>query len=378
MAFKMPGLLKSKAFGVGAFTEINTRYDRMAENAEKYKLAAMARGQELRNELKNTKDKLKIENQHKIYVATTYGEAVADWLDFNEVLKMGATEKLEDFYTRTEEEVKKIQSAGGVPSDFVANENMYYGEQRYQDYETQYNTWKTHSDKMNNVFGESYDLLMESQKPELATKEQFGVREREGVPSLDRQVQGEGEGVKPVEEVRLKSLVSSKGTWGEDAKWMPDGQGSYFVEPTGNFMKTKLKTANVIAGLAYRFNAERSTEGASVSAEQGVVITDMIIAKAQEPEYGADGETILPPSLESALADLDVVNEYMAGNMPLGDNGVDAAVTVTTQLYLYALQMKYGSSELIQDISRQVRQAVQAHHNIPIIPESGAGLTTNI
>jgi len=104
----------------------------------------------------------------------------------------------------------------------------------------------------------------------------------------------------------------------------------------------------------------------------------MIIAKAQEPEYGADGETILQPSLESALADLDVINEYMAGNMPLGDSGVDIAVTATTQLYLYALQMKYGSSKLIQDISRQVRQRVQEHHNIPIIPESGAGLTTNI
>ena len=40
MSFKMPGLLKSPAFGVGALTEINVRYDRMAENAEKYKLAA--------------------------------------------------------------------------------------------------------------------------------------------------------------------------------------------------------------------------------------------------------------------------------------------------------------------------------------------------
>ena len=378
MAFRMPGLLKSPAFGVGALTEINTRYDRMAENAEKYKEAARLRGAELFAEHKNVTAKLKIENQHKIYVASTYGETVADWLDFNEVLKMGATEKLEDFYSRTEKEVKKVQSAGGVPSDFIANENMYYGEQRFEDQTTSYNKVKDFMDTQNNVFGNSFGMLMEESTPEKMTKEQFGVREREGVPSLDRQVLGEEEGVKPVEEVRLKSLVSSKGTWGEGAKWLPDGQGSYFVEPTGDFMKTKLKTANVIAGLAYRFNAERSTEGAGVSAEQGVAVADMIIAKAQEAEYGADGITILPPSVNSALDDLDVINGYMAGNMPLGDSGVDIAVTATTQLYLYALQMKYGSSKLIQDISRQVRQRVQEHHNIPIIPESGAGLTTNI
>ena len=66
MAFKMPGLLKSPAFQAGFVRNVNTRFDKMAENAEKYKLAAMARGQELRNELAATKDRLKIENQRKI------------------------------------------------------------------------------------------------------------------------------------------------------------------------------------------------------------------------------------------------------------------------------------------------------------------------
>ena len=72
MAFRMPGLLKSKAFGVGAFKRINVRYDRMAENAEKYKLAAQKRGAELFEEHKNVTAKLKIENQHKISVSYTH------------------------------------------------------------------------------------------------------------------------------------------------------------------------------------------------------------------------------------------------------------------------------------------------------------------
>ena len=67
MAFKLPGIMRSPAFQLGAFKEVNVRYDRMAENAEKYKAAAMARGQELFAEHKNTSARLKAENKAKIF-----------------------------------------------------------------------------------------------------------------------------------------------------------------------------------------------------------------------------------------------------------------------------------------------------------------------
>ena len=239
MAFKLPGIMKSPAFQSGFFKNINTRFDKMAENAEKYKLAAMVRGQELRNELSDTQSKLKIENQRKINIAGTYGEPMAEWLDSKNFLTMMTGESTGDFLDRVELEVKKVQDAGGVPESFVPNENPYYGEQRYQDYETKFNSWKEHLDKNNDVFGDSYELLMESQKPELATKEQFGVREKESVPSLDRQVPGEGEGIDTVDETRLMKLVGSRGTWGETIR-ISDGQGGFFIEPTGGFMKFKM------------------------------------------------------------------------------------------------------------------------------------------
>ena len=136
MAFKLPGIMKSPAFQSGFFKNINTRFDKMAENAEKYKLAAMVRGQELRNELADTQSRLKIENQRKINIAGTYGEPMAEWLDSKNFLTMMTGESTGDFLDRVELEVKKVQDAGGVPESFVPNENPYYGEQRYEEYET--------------------------------------------------------------------------------------------------------------------------------------------------------------------------------------------------------------------------------------------------
>ena len=51
MAFKLPGIMRSPAFQLGAFKEVNVRFDRMSENAEKYKLAAQKRGAEFLNKL---------------------------------------------------------------------------------------------------------------------------------------------------------------------------------------------------------------------------------------------------------------------------------------------------------------------------------------
>ena len=112
MSFKMPGLLKSPAFGVGAFQAINVRYDRMAENAEKYKLAAQKRGQELFAEHKVTSARLKAENKGKIYVAKTYGETMADWLDDKGVIGMMVGEGPDKYYDRLETEVGRVQESG--------------------------------------------------------------------------------------------------------------------------------------------------------------------------------------------------------------------------------------------------------------------------
>ena len=112
--------MRSPAFQLGAFKEVNVRYDRMAENAEKYKAAAMARGQELFAEHKNTSARLKAENKAKIFVVGTYGEAMADWLDDKGVIGMMAGEEPDKYYDRLETEVGRVQESGGVPEDFKA------------------------------------------------------------------------------------------------------------------------------------------------------------------------------------------------------------------------------------------------------------------
>jgi len=377
MSFKMPGLLKSPAFGVGAFQAINVRYDRMAENAEKYKLAAQKRGQELFAEHKVTSARLKAENKGKIYVAKTYGETMADWLDDKGVIGMMVGEGPDKYYDRLETEVGRVQDSGGVPEDFVANENMYYGEQRFEDQTTSYNKVQNFMDTQNNVFGSSFGLLMEENTPEKMTKEQFGVREREGMASLDRKVPGTEEGIKTIDETRLMKLVGSRGSWGKHVL-VPAGDGGYFIEPTGEFMRFKMTVSNAFAGQHYVSNTDRSDTGAGVSAETGVAVANAIVG------YANQTQTVNPETktqytekqmFDNAMADLDAINMYIAGEIVMGDTAWDTAIQYSTNLYLASLEKKIGVSAY-KNLSASIRREVAERHNIQIIPPYyGAGVT---
>ena len=156
MSFKMPGLLKSPAFAVGALAEINVRYDRMAENAEQYKLAAQQRGAELFKEHKATTAKLKVENEAKVMIAGDFSPALADYLDSKGMINFIAGQAPDKFFELMDQKASEVQAAGGIPEGFTANENMYYGDQRFEDQTTSYNKVKDFMDTQNNVFGNSF------------------------------------------------------------------------------------------------------------------------------------------------------------------------------------------------------------------------------
>ena len=369
--------MRSPAFQLGAFKEVNVRYDRMAENAEKYKAAAMARGQELFAEHKNTSARLKAENKAKIFVVGTYGVAKADWLDDKGVIGMMAGEEPDKYYDRLETEVGRVQESGGVPEDFKATENPYYGDQRYEEYTKSYDKVQNHMDTYNNVFGESYGMLMEENTPEKMTKEQFGVREREGMPSLERQVPGTGEGIKTIDETRLMKLVGSRGSWGKTIL-VPAGDGGYFIEPTGEFMRFKMTVSNTFAGQHYRSNTDRSDTGAGVSAETGVAVANAIVGYASQTQtFDPQTKTQYTEKqmFDNALADLDAINMYIAGEIVMGDTAWDTAIQYSTNLYLASLEKKIGVSTY-KTLSAKIRREVAEHHQIQIIPPYyGAGLT---
>ena len=186
MAFKMPGLLKSPAFQAGFVRNVNTRFDKMAENAEKYKLAAMARGQELFKEHEATKSRLKVENEAKQYIAAQFSPELADYLDSTNSLNFTVGMDTKDFFEQVDAEAAKVMGEGGVPETFTANENPYYGEQRFEEYEQSYGKVKDFMNKNNSVFGDSFELLFETNTPEMMTKEEFGVKSREDIASLNR------------------------------------------------------------------------------------------------------------------------------------------------------------------------------------------------
>ena len=159
MAFKLPGLLKSPAFQAGAFKAINTRFDQASENMDKYRLAAQKSGANLFKEHEATKNKLSVENKAKTYIAAQFSPMMADYLDSIEAIDFTVGMDTKDFFEQVDAEAAKVQQGGGVPEDFKANENMYYGDQRYEDYKTSYNKVKDFMDKNNAVFGNSFHFL---------------------------------------------------------------------------------------------------------------------------------------------------------------------------------------------------------------------------
>ncbi len=364
MAFKMPGLLKSPAFKAGFVKAINVRYDKMSENAEKYKLAAMARGQELFAEHKATKNRLKVENEAKQYIASQFTPALADYMDSGNQLNFLTGMDAKDFFEQVDSQATKIMQEGGVPETFTANENPYYGEQRFEEYETSYGKVKDFMDKNNSVFGDSFGLLMEENTPEMATREEFGVKSRADIASLERSGLG-ATAINPMDENRLIKQVNTQGGW-TSGMMKPDGQGGFYVDITDSTEKFAASIANQLASIHYRFNDDRSETGLGLSARQGIKVAKAIMGTANS------GDTF-----ESAMEDNAYIMQYMLQNIKgvgASDAELENSIIATSQLYLMAL----GKSTKNKTLVDQVRKGLMDKYGISIPPITGIGQTASI
>ena len=364
MAFRMPGLLKSKAFGVGAFKEINVRYDRMADNIDKYKLAAQKRGQELFKEHKNTKDRLKVENEAKQYVAAQFTPALADYLDSINSLDFAVGMNTKDFLEQVDAEAQKVMKGGGVPETFTANENMYYGDQRFEEYEQSYGKVKNFMDTQNNVFGDSFGMLMEENTPEKMTKEQFVVTARADIASLERKGLGATE-IDPMDENRLIKQVNTQGGW-TSGQMKPDGQGGFYVDITDSTEKFASSIANQLSSIHYRFNADRTETGIGLSARQGIKVAKAVMSSANSSD-----------TFESAMEDNAYIMQYMLQNIQgvgASDMELENSIIATSQLYLMALGQSTKNKALVE----KVRGGLQDKYKISIPPITGIGQTASI
>ena len=364
MAFKMPGLLKSSAFQAGFVKAINVRYDKMAANGEKYKLAAMARGQELFAEHKATKSRLKVENEAKQYIASQFTPALADYMDSSGSLGFTVGMDTKDFFEQVDVEAQKVMQAGGVPETFTANENPYYGESRFEEYEQSYGKVKNFMDTNNNVFGNSFGMLMDENTPEKMTKAQFGVTARADIASLERKGLG-ATAIDPMDENRLIKQVNTQGAW-TSGQLKPDGQGGFYVDITDSTEKFASSIANQLASIHYRFNDDRSEDGLGLSARQAVKVTKRIMSEANSSE-----------TFESAMGDNARIMQYMLQNIKgvgASDMELENSIIAASQLYLMAL----GKSTKNKTLVEQVRGGLIDKYGISIPPITGIGQTSSI
>jgi len=345
MAFKMPGLLKSPAFQAGFVRNINTRFDKMAENAEKYKLAAMSRGQELFKEYKATETKLKVENEAKQYIAQQFSPELADFMDSGNQLNYLTGMDAKDFLEQADSQAKKIMQGGGVPEDFTANENPYYGEQRFEKLDKTYGKVKDFMNKNNNVFGDSFELLFETNTPEMMSKEEFGVRAREDITSLGRTGLGATEIDANVEIKLNKQIAEFGGFESMITKIGPEGQTTYEFENPNEQQVANI--AKRIANTHYRFNPNRATDGIGGSANFGVMISRNIIAKASSND-----------TLESAMNDLANIRDTMYTIPGIGNSAaeLDSTMNSSISLYLYMLGQRTTDPNLVQDIKTEIQK----------------------
>jgi hypothetical protein len=366
MAFKMPGLLKSPAFGVGAFTAINVRYDRMAENAEKYKEAARIRGQELFAEHKVTKSRLKVENEAKQYIAAQFTPALADYLDSTGSLGFTIGMDTKDFLEQVDAEAQKVLQAGGIPEDFAANENMYYGEQRFEEYGQSYDKVKNFMDTQNNVFGNSFGMLMEENTPDKMTKEQFGVTAREDIASLERKGLGATE-IKPMDEKRVVSLVDLIAQWQTGTTKMGEDGISIVIDITDNLEKATSGVANTLALAHYRYNTDRTQTGAGQSAQEGFGVAKAVMSFAQGTE---DATTAMADIADS----IDYMNKHIKGIAANPQDWMFSTIQIVN-LYLVSMERKGASRETIKEIRAMASQELgfPIYSTIGVVSKKGAG-----
>lgn len=363
MGIKIPGLLKSTAFQTGVMQNLNTRFDRMRDNSEAYQTAARKKGAELFKSHKETSDSLKTVNQAKIYISSQFSPELADYMDTTGALKFTTGMDTKGFLEQVDAEATKIQSGGGVPEEFEQNENPYFGEDRYQKYETSYNQVKDFMDKNNNVFGNSFEALMEENSPTLMSKEDFGVTSREDISSLNRSGLG-GSKIEAMDENRLIKQVNTQGGW-TSGVLKPDGSGGFYVDITDSTEKFASSVANQFANQHYRFNTDRSQTGLGLSARQGINTSKAIMGFADKSD-----------TFESALRDSANIVDYVMQNIPgVASNNAELQnmIIASSNLYMMALSKQTGNKTMVA----KLRKELENIYGITIPPMTGLGTSSN-
>ena len=359
MVFKLPGLLKSPAFQAGAFKAINTRFDQASENMDKYRLAAQKSGAKLFEEHKVTANKLKVESQAKNYIASQFSPAMANYLDASDIIDFAVGEDPKDFFALLDQKAAEVQQAGGVPETFQENQNMYIGDQRYEEYETSYNKVKQFMDKNNAIFGNSFSLLMEEQAPSLMTQEQFGVKSIEDITSLNRSGAGPVE-VDSVVENRLVRQVSEVYAPASGViRFGSDGQ--QYTQITDDTERLGVSVANVLSNINYRFDSENREQGIGYSARQGVNVAKGILGFANTTE-----------TKDSAITDLaDISYTLQTQIAGFGSNEAETinALQASFGLYLYAVGQQTNNPGLV----RELTQHIQEQYGVNMVPIQGMG-----
>ena len=345
MGIKIPGLLKSTAFQTGFMQNINTRFDKMRENSEAFQEAARKKGQELFKTHKETTDKLKTVNKAKMYISSQFSPELADYMDSTGALEFTTGMDTKNFLEQVDAEAMKIQSAGGVPKDFEISENPYYGDERYQQYETSYNQVKDFMDKNNNVFGNSFEALMEENSPTLMTQEQFGVTPRSDIESLNRSGLG-GSEIDAMDEIRLNKQIMEFGGFESMIKQIgADGEVSYSLENPNESQVANI--AKRFANTHYRFNPNRTEDGIGSSANFGLQLSRQIVGAATAT------------TVETAMNDLSNIRDTIKLTVPGVANNqsqMDMTMNSSISLYLYMLGQRTNDPNLVQKIMTELEK----------------------
>ena len=345
MGIKIPGLLKSTAFQTGVMQNLNTRFDRMRENSEAFQTAARKKGQELFKTHKATTVQLQAVNDAKKYISAQFSPELADYMDSYGGIKYTAGMDTKDFLAQVDAEAMKIQSGDGIPEDFAKTENPYYGSDRYQKYETSYNQTKDFMDKNNNVFGNSFEALMEENSPTLMTQEQFGVTPRSDIESLNRSGLGAVE-IDDMTEIRLNKQIMEFGGFESMVKQIgANGEVSYSLDNPNESQVANI--AKRFANTHYRFNPTRAQDGIGTSATFGLQLSRQVVGAATAT------------TVETALNDLANIRETIKFTVPgvaNSESQMDSMMNSSISLYLYMLGQRTEDDNLVPKIIAEIEK----------------------
>lgn len=197
-------------------------------------------------------------------------------------------------------------------------------------------------DKNNNVFGNSFEALMEENSPTLMSKEDFGVTSRDDIASLNRTGGGASE-VDTMDENRLIKQVNTQGGW-TSGILKPDNAGGFYVDITDSTEKFAASVANQFANQHYRFNTDRSQTGLGLSARQGINTSKAIMGFASKTD-----------TFESALQDSANIIDMVMQNIPgVASNSAELQniIVSSSNLYMMALQKTTGNKAMVAKLRR--------------------------